>query len=65
MKQIHKVFAIYDQYESFNGEPRTFPWAKTVIPFPCGFRDDVKACKLQKTGIAAAAKTDGRAGDGW
>jgi hypothetical protein len=64
MKQIHNAFAVYDNYESFYGEPRTFPWAKTVIPFPCGFRDDVKSCTLQKTGIAAAAKTDGRAGDG-
>ena len=64
MNQIHDAFAVYDQYESFYGEPRTFPWAKTVIPFPCGFRDEMKSCTLQKTGIAAAAKTDGRAGDG-
>lgn len=64
MNQIHDAFAVYDQYESFYGEPRTFPWAKTVIPFPSGFRDDVKSLMLQKTGIAAAAKTDGRAGDG-
>lgn len=64
MHKIHDAFATYDNYESFYGEPRTFPWAKTVIPFPCGFREDVKMCILQKTGIAAAAKTDGRAGDG-
>lgn len=62
--QIHDAFAACDQFESFYGEPRTFPWAKTVIQFPSGFRDDVKALLLQKTGIAAAAKTDGRAGDG-
>jgi AAA domain len=64
MNQIHDAFAVYDQYESFYGEPRTFPWDKTVIPFPSGFRDDVKSLVLQNTGIAAAAKTDGRAGDG-
>ena len=64
MNQIHDAFAVYDKFESFYGEPRTFPWEKTVIQFPCGFRDDVKALMLQKTGIAAAAKTDGRAGDG-
>jgi len=64
MKKIHDAFTVYDRYESFYGEPRTFPWAKTVIPFPSGFRDDIKACTLQNTGIAAAAKTDGRAGDG-
>ena len=63
MSQIHDAFAVYDQFESFYGEPRTFPWARTVIPFPGGFREDVKALTLQKTGIAAA-KTDGRPGDG-
>ncbi len=64
MNKIHDAFAVYDQFESFYGEPRTFPWAKTVIPFPDGFREDVKGLTLLKTGIAAAAKTDGRAGDG-
>ena len=64
MNQIHDAFAVYDRFESFYGEPRTFPWAKTVIPFPGGFREDVKAITLQNTGIAAAAKTGGRAGDG-
>ncbi len=64
MKQIHEAFAVYDRFESFYGEPRTFPWATTVIQFPDGFREDVKTIKLQKTGIAAAAKTGGRAGDG-
>lgn len=64
MNKIHDAFAVYDQYESFYGEPRTFPWTKNVISFPGGFRDDIKTCTLQKTGIAAAAKTDGRAGDG-
>jgi hypothetical protein len=64
MAQIHDAFAIYDRFESFYGEPRTFPWAKTVVPFPGGFREEVKTFTLQQTGIAAAAKTDGRAGDG-
>ena len=63
MNQIHDAFAVYDRFESFYGEPRTFPWAKTMIPFPGGFREDVKAITLQNTGIAAA-KTGGRAGDG-
>ena len=64
MNQIHDIFSVYDRFESFYGEPRTFPWAKTVVQFPDGFREDVKALKLQNTGIAAAAKTGGRAGDG-
>lgn len=64
MRQIHDAFAVYDRFESFYGEPRTFPWAKTVIPFPGGFREEVSSIVLQQTGIAAAATTDGRAGDG-
>lgn len=64
MKQIHAAFAVYDRFESFYGDPRTFPWAKVVIPFPSGFREQIKALMLRKTGIAAAAKTDGQVGDG-
>lgn len=63
-KQIHEAFHVYDKYESFHGEPRTFSWADNVIEFPSGFKDEVKKLQLQQTGIAAAAKTDGRVGDG-
>ncbi len=64
LRQIHDAFAVYDNFESFYGEPRTFPWAKNVIEFPRGFKDEVKALEFQQTGIAAAAKSDGHAGDG-
>jgi hypothetical protein len=64
MGQIHDAFGVYDNFESFYGEPRTFPWAKNVIAFPAGFKEEVKALKFQQTGIAAAAKSDGHAGDG-
>ena len=46
------------------GEPRTFSWAKNIIEFPDGYRSKVKEAEMQQTGIAAAAKTGGRAGDG-
>ncbi len=62
--EIHDAFELYDTYEAFYGEPRTFPWAKNMVPFPNGFRDQIKGLKLQQTGVAAAAKTDGVAGDG-
>jgi hypothetical protein len=62
--QIHDAFELYDNFGSFYGEPRSFPWAKNVIPFPGGFREVVKASTMQQTGVAAAAKTDGVAGDG-
>ena len=64
MKQIHTAFEVCDQFESFNGEPRTFPRAETIIQFPNGSREDLRALAMHKSGIAAAAKTDGRAGDG-
>ena len=62
--QIHDAFELYDKFESFYGEPRSFPWAKNVIEFPSGRRDEVKSLSLQQTGVAAAAKSDGLAGDG-
>jgi hypothetical protein len=61
---LHEAFAIYDTFESFKGEPRTFTWAKNVLMFPSGHNAQVKALSIYQTGIAAAAKTDGRAGDG-
>jgi hypothetical protein len=63
-RKIEDAFAVYDRFESFYGEPRTFPWAKTVVAFPDGLCGEVGALTLQQTGIAAAAKTDGRVGDG-
>jgi len=63
-RKIHDAFDVYDKFESFHGEPRTFPWEKNLIAFPEGFKDEVKALKFQQTGIAAAAKSDGHAGDG-
>jgi hypothetical protein len=62
--QIHDTFRLFDAFESFHGEPRTFPWSENIVEFPNGHRADVKAISLQKTGIAAAAKSDGIAGDG-
>ncbi|MDZ4738599.1 MAG: ATP-binding protein [Alphaproteobacteria bacterium] len=62
--EIQDAFELFDLYESFYGEPRTFPWARNVVPFPSGYGGDIKSANLHQTGIAAAAKTDGRAGDG-
>jgi hypothetical protein len=64
LDKIHTAFGVYDTFELYTGEPRTFPWAKNVIEFPVGNKAKVKTCDMQQTGIAAAAKTDGRAGDG-
>jgi hypothetical protein len=64
LDKIHTAFSVFDTFELYMGEPRTFPWAKNVIEFPDGHKSKVKESEMQQTGIAAAAKTDGRAGDG-
>lgn len=64
LDKIHTAFGVFDTFELYTGEPRTFPWAKNVVEFPDGHRSKVKSVEMQQTGVAAAAKTDGRAGDG-
>jgi hypothetical protein len=64
LDKIHTAFSVFDTFELYTGEPRTFPWAKNVIAFPEGHKNKVKESEMQQTGIAAAAKTGGRAGDG-
>jgi hypothetical protein len=62
--KLHKAFHVCAQFEAFAGEPRLFAWRDNVIAFPDGHKDALKKLTLLKTGVAAAAKTDGRAGDG-
>lgn len=62
--KLHQAFHVSAQFEAFAGEPRLFAWQDNVIAFPEGHKDAIKKLTLMKTGIAAAAKTDGRAGDG-
>lgn len=64
LDRMHTAFGVYDTFERYTGEPRTFPWAKNVIDFPTGHKDRVRQCVMRQTGVAAAAKTDGRVGDG-
>ncbi|MGY3487896.1 hypothetical protein ACVW1C_005779 [Bradyrhizobium sp. USDA 4011] len=62
--KLHQAFHVCAQFEAFSGEPRMFSWQDNVIAFPTGHRDTLKALTLMKTGVAAAAKSDGKAGDG-
>ncbi|MES2356550.1 MAG: ATP-binding protein [Pseudomonadota bacterium] len=64
LDKIHTAFGVFDTFDLYTGEPRTFPWAKNIIDFPVGHKSEVKSAKMQHTGVAAAAKTDGRVGDG-
>jgi hypothetical protein len=62
--QIHTCFKVYAEYEAYAGEPRLFPWMDNVVSLPLGNAAGLKKLSLAHTGIAAAAKSDGRAGDG-
>ncbi|MCC8978556.1 AAA family ATPase [Bradyrhizobium acaciae] len=62
--KLHEAFHVYAQFEAFAGEPRMFGWSENVIGFPAGHNEALKALTLMKTGVAAAAKSNGKAGDG-
>ncbi|MGJ5096274.1 AAA family ATPase [Bradyrhizobium oligotrophicum] len=62
--KLHEAFHVHAQFEAFAGDSRMFHWQDNVVAFPAGHKDKLKSLTLMKTGVAAAAKTDGRAGDG-
>jgi hypothetical protein len=61
---VHTSFKIFAEFESYVGEPRLFAWMDNVVKLPVGNAAEMKKLHFRHTGIAAAAKTDGRAGDG-
>jgi len=62
--QLHTCFKIFAEFEAYAGEPRLFAWMDNVVEIPAGNAAEMKKLHLFHTGVAAAAKTDGRAGDG-
>ena len=62
--KLHQAFLVYDQFEAYSGDPRMFSWNETTVNFPPSQKDQVGRIELLNTGVAAAAKSDGRAGDG-
>jgi hypothetical protein len=63
-RTIETAFHAYAHFQAFSGDPRIFIWEENVVEFPPSQADEIKKLKLLNTGVAAAAKTDGRAGDG-
>jgi len=63
-KKIHDAFHVCADFEAFRGDPRVFAFEPTVAELPARQNKELKRLTLLETGIAAAAKTDGRAGDG-
>jgi hypothetical protein len=62
--QLHKAFHVHETFTAYTGDPRVFAWEDTVAEFPPSQVAAVKALSLLDTGVAAAARTDGRVGDG-
>jgi SOS-response transcriptional repressor LexA len=62
--KLHTCFKIFAEFETYVGEPRLFAWMDNLVELPSSNVSDMKKLNLLHTGIAAAAKTDGRAGDG-
>jgi hypothetical protein len=63
-RRLYDAIRTSFEFASFHGDSRTFVYEPTVVTFPAHQKDKLKAATLIKTGIAAAARTDGRAGDG-
>jgi hypothetical protein len=61
---LHTCFKIFAEFEAHVGEPRLFAWMDNVVEMPAGNAVEMKTLHFVHTGVAAAAKTDGRAGDG-
>jgi hypothetical protein len=61
---LHTCFKIFAEFEAHVGEPRLFAWMDNVVELPAGNAAEMKKLHFLHTGVAAAAKTDGRAGDG-
>lgn len=62
--RLHTCFKIFAEFEAHVGEPRLFAWMDNVVELPITDAADLKVVQFYHTGVAAAAKTDGRAGDG-
>jgi hypothetical protein len=62
--QLHTCFKIFAEFEAYVGEPRLFAWMDNVVELPASNATEMKKFHFLHTGVAAAATTDGRAGDG-
>lgn len=63
-KLFDHAFRLAADFDAYSGESRLFPWTEKVVEFPASQSDKIQTLKFHKTGIAAAAKSDGRIGDG-
>jgi hypothetical protein len=62
--KLYRALQVAANFAAFRGDGRTFAHEPCVVAWPSSRRDELRRAKLIHTGIAAAAQTDGRVGDG-
>lgn len=63
-KLLHDAFILIADFRAFQGDHRQYPSADNIIEIPLKKNVEIRQLRMINTGIAAAAKSDGRAGDG-
>ena len=58
------AFKVAADYDAYAGDPRLYTYRDTVIEFPTSRPSRIAQANLLKTGMAAAATSDGYIGDG-
>ena len=59
-----RAFRLAADYDAYGGVTRLFNWVENVVAFPDGHSQSLRELAMRSTGVAAAAKSDGRIGDG-
>ena len=63
-KCFSDAFILAADFDAYGNDPRLYSYPETVIDFPVSRPDVIGQAKLFRTGIAAAAASDGKVGDG-
>ena len=63
-KRFSEAFRLVANYDAFGGDPKLYSYPENVIDFPASSSQEISKAILVKTGVAAAAASDGRVGGG-
>ena len=63
-KRFSDAFMLAADYDAYGNDPRLYAYPESVIEFPASQSSAIAGAILFKTGIAAAAVSDGLVGDG-
>ena len=63
-KHFSEAFKLSADYDSYAGDPRLYTYSEAIVEFPKSRVNAIAKAHLVKTGVAAAAASDGHVGDG-